>query len=94
MAKSNAQKCREYRQRQGAAIGLPMPPATKQALEDLMAWHGFDDQREAIATMIHRMHELGRDGSAALFTVPRHEVEITENVARTLLAQGERRAAE
>lgn len=94
MAKSNAQKCREYRQRQGAAISLPMPPATKQALEDLMAWHGFDDQREAIATMIHRMHELGREGSTELFTVPRHEYQPSEELVHRLVSEGARARGE
>ena len=90
MAKSNAQKCREYRQRQGAAISLPMPPATKKALEDLMSWHGFDDQREAVATMIHRLHELGRDGSAAMLAVKAHSYEPSDELVARLYAEGAR----
>lgn len=90
MAKSNAQKCREYRQRQGASISLPMPPATKKALEDLMAWHGFDDQREAVATMIHRLHELGPEGSAAMLAVKTHSFQPSDELVERLYAEGAR----
>lgn len=66
---------------------------TRVALADLMAWHGIEQQGEAMTLLIHNLHALGPDGSAHAFTVPRHKVEITENVARTLLAQGARHAA-
>lgn len=66
---------------------------TRAALADLMAWHGIEQQAEAMTLLIHNMHALGPEGSASAFTVPRHKVEISENVARTLLAQGERHAA-
>jgi hypothetical protein len=66
---------------------------TRAALADLMAWHGIEQQGEAMTLLIHNLHALGPDGSAHAFTVPRHKVEITENVARALMAQGERHAA-
>lgn len=65
---------------------------TRAALADLMAWHGIEQQGEAMTLMIHNMHALGPDGSASAFTAPRHKFEITENVARALMAQGERQA--
>lgn len=65
---------------------------TRAALADLMAWHGIEQQAEAMTLMIHNMHALGPEGSASAFTVPRHKVEISENVARALMAQGERQA--
>ena len=94
VAKSNAQRCREYRARQGAAISLPMPPATKQALADLMAWHGFDDQREAIATMLHRMHDLGRERSAAMFAVVKHDFRPSDSMIQRLVSEGARSRGE
>ncbi|QLI49451.1 hypothetical protein vBPaeMUSP18_49 [Pseudomonas phage vB_PaeM_USP_18] len=90
MAKSNAQKCREYRKRQGKAISLPMPPATEQALSDLMAWHDFEDQREAVATMIHRLHELGPEGSAAMLAVKAHRYEPSDEIVTRLFVEGAR----
>lgn len=66
---------------------------TRAALADLMAWHGIEQQAEAMTLLIHNLHALGPDGSAHAFTVPRHKVEISENVARTLLDQGARHAA-
>ncbi len=72
MAKSNAQKCRDYRKRRGDVVVVPTPPGTAKALADLMKWHGFDDKREAIDTLIHRLHEMGEEGSRAAFAVKRH----------------------
>ena len=66
---------------------------TRAALADLMAWHGIEQQGEAMTLMIHSMHALGPEGSASAFTVPRHTFEISENVARDLYQQGARRAA-
>lgn len=66
---------------------------TRAALADLMAWHGIEQPGEAMTLLIHNQHALGPEGSASALTVPRHKVEITENVARALMAQGERHAA-
>ena len=66
---------------------------TRAALADLMAWHSIEQQGEAMTLLIHNLHALGPDGSASAFTVPRHKFEITENVARTLMNQGQRDAA-
>jgi cell division inhibitor SulA len=67
---------------------------TRAALADLMAWHGIDQPGEAMTLLIHNLRALGPDGSASAFTVPRHKVEISENVARTLMVQGQREAAQ
>lgn len=66
---------------------------TRAALADLMAWHGIEQQGEAMTLLIHNLRALGPYGSASAFTVPRHKFEITEKVARTLRAQGQREAA-
>ena len=94
MAKSNAQKCKAYRAKQGKQINLPMPQATEQALAELMEWHGHDDGREAIATFIHRLHELGRDGSRSLFEVSRHAFTPTDDQIQALVAEGSRTRVE
>lgn len=94
MAKSNAQKCKTYRAKQGKQIKLPMPHATEQALAELMEWHGHDDGREAIATFIHRLHELGREGSRDLFKVATHTFTPTDEQVQTLVAEGSRARVE
>lgn len=54
---------------------------TRQALADLMAWHGIEEQGEAMTLMIHHLHALGPQRSAPLLTPPRHVYEIPENVS-------------
>lgn len=57
---------------------------TRQALADLMAWSGIEEQGEAITLMIHHLHALGPQKSAPLLTPPRHEITISENVSAQL----------
>ena len=57
---------------------------TRQALADLMAWHGIEEQGEAMTLMIHHLHALGPAGSAPLLKPPRHKISINENVSRKL----------
>ncbi|AKK00041.1 hypothetical protein V3H56_12715 [Pseudomonas sp. MS646] len=59
-------------------------PATRQALAELTAWSGIEEQGEAITLMIHHLHGLGPDGALPLLTPPRHEYAIPENVSRKL----------
>ncbi len=54
---------------------------TRQALADLMAWHGIEEQGEAMTLMIHRLHELGPQKSAPLLAPPRHIIELSQNVS-------------
>lgn len=100
MAKDNAQKCRDYRakkaQRKEAlgerVVSLPLPASTCSALGDLMAWHGFDDRREVISTMIHRLHEAGPEGSAEFMKVSKHQIVLSEKVLRQLQEVGHERS--
>lgn len=94
MAKTNAAKCKAYRAKQGKSIKLPMPEGTEKALADLMAWHGHEDGREAITTFIHRLHELGRDGSRDLLKVSQHSFTPTDDQIQTLVAEGSRARVE
>ena len=57
---------------------------TRQALAELMAWAGIDEQGEAITLMIHHLHALGPAGSAPLLAPPRHEITISPSVSRRL----------
>ena len=55
---------------------------TRQALAELMAWSGIEEQGEAITLMIHRLHELSREEAMKMLTPPRHKIELNGNVAR------------
>lgn len=66
---------------------------TRQRLGELMAWNEVDEQSEAIQALIWNAHALGPEGSRALLTMPRHVIEVSENVARDLYALGMREAA-
>ncbi|MFJ2446778.1 hypothetical protein [Pseudomonas sp. NPDC087626] len=57
---------------------------TRQALAELMAWSGIEEQGEAITLMIHHLHGLGPGGALPLLTPPRHEVTVSPAVARKL----------
>lgn len=90
MAKSNAAKCKAWRDKQGKTLPVPMPEGTRKALDDLMEWHGFEDGREAVSVMLHRLHELGPDGSRAMFQVSRHKFEPSDEMSQRLYAEGAR----
>ena len=57
---------------------------TRQALADLMAWNGIEEQGEAMTLMIHHLHGLGPAGSAQFLSAPRHSYVIPENVSAKL----------
>jgi hypothetical protein len=65
-------------------IRLHCMAGTRQALAELMAWSGIEEQGEAITLMIHHLHALGPQKSAPLLSPPRHEYEIPENVSAKL----------
>lgn len=65
-------------------IRLHCMAGTRQALAELMAWSGIEEQGEAITLMIHHLHALGPQKSAPLLTAPRHEITISETVSHRL----------
>jgi len=65
-------------------IRLHCMAGTRQALAELMAWSGIEEQGEAITLMIHHLHGLGPGAALPLLTPPRHEYVIPENVSRKL----------
>ncbi|NNG60491.1 hypothetical protein HKD51_02755 [Pseudomonas fragi] len=62
-------------------IRLHCMAGTRQALAELMAWHGIEEQGEAITLMIHHLHALGPKKSAPLMTPPRHVYDVPQNVS-------------
>jgi hypothetical protein len=62
-------------------LRLRVRPGTRQALADLMEWSGITEQGEAMTLMIHHLHALGSKATF-LLDPPRHEIAISENVAR------------
>ena len=62
-------------------LRLRVRPGTRQALTDLMEWSGITEQGEAMTLMIHHLHALGSKATF-LLDPPRHEFQISENVAR------------
>jgi len=73
-------------------IRLHCLPGTRQALAELMAWSGVEEQGEAITLMIHHLHGLGPGGALPLLEPPRHEYVIPENVSRKLKLAYDREA--
>lgn len=65
-------------------IRLHTLAGTRQALADLMAWNGIEEQGEAMTLMIHHLHGLGPAGSAQFLSAPRHSYVIPENVSAKL----------
>ena len=47
-----------------------------------MEWSGITEQGEAMTLMIHYLHALGYAHCQPLLEPPRHNVQISENVAR------------
>lgn len=68
-------------------------PGPLAKLSDLMAWHGIEEISEAVQLLILNAHALGPEGSAHLLAVPRHEIKLTESVARALRRAGAAEAA-
>lgn len=68
-------------------------PGIRAMLADLMEWHGIEEISEAVQLLILNAHALGPEGSAHLLAVPRHEIKLTENVARALRRAGAAEAA-
>ena len=63
-------------------LRLRVRPGTRQALADLMEWSGITEQGEAMTLMIHHLHAMGSAKCQPLLNPPRHENEISQNVAR------------
>ncbi|CRM20009.1 hypothetical protein [Pseudomonas sp. 31 R 17] len=76
------QNCQEARGECRRGIEAQVRPGTRKALADLMKWSGITEQGEAMTLMIHHLHALGSVKCQPLLNPPRHEIEISQNVAR------------
>lgn len=85
-AKTGTQRSAKCAEKRIAAneeeLRLRVRPGTRQALADLMEWSGITEQGEAMTLMIHHLHALGAAKCQPLLNPPRHEIEISQNVAR------------
>ena len=85
-AKTGTQRSAKCAEKRIAAneeeLRLRVRPGTRQALADLMEWAGIEEQGEAMTLMIHHLHALGSAKCQPLLNPPRHEIAISENVAR------------
>ena len=90
----SAKAAARRRERGEVILRLPTLEGTRQQLDELMQWHGIEEMAEAMTLMIRNVHALGREGSAALLAVPRHEIAVTPSVARRLSIEGRAAAKE
>jgi hypothetical protein len=85
MAKNNAERsakaAAKRKERGEEEIRLHCLPGTRQALAELMAWSGIEEQGEAITLMIHRLHEMGPQKCLPMLDPPRHVIEVSQNVS-------------
>ncbi|MCP8350886.1 hypothetical protein DN387_21875 [Pseudomonas sp. FBF18] len=59
-------------------------PGTRQALAEIMEWAEVEENGEAMTLLIHRIHELGPDAARHFLSAPRHEIVVSDFVARRL----------
>ena len=57
---------------------------TRQALAEIMEWAEVEENGEAMTLLIHRIHELGPDAARHFLSAPRHEIVVSDFVARRL----------
>ncbi|MEJ5039973.1 hypothetical protein LOY33_13180 [Pseudomonas sp. B21-036] len=57
---------------------------TRQALAEIMEWAQVEENGEAMTLMIHRIHELGPEAARHFLSAPRHEIVVSDFVARRL----------
>ncbi len=57
---------------------------TRQALAEIMQWAQVEENGEAMTLLIHRIHELGPEAARHFLSAPRHEIVISDFVARRL----------
>lgn len=68
-------------------------PGVLAKLDDLMRWADIEQKAEAVQLLILNVHALGQEGAAQFLAIPRHEICISEDVARRLEAEGRARGS-
>lgn len=83
-------KVRDEKRRAKAArlqeedLRLKVRPGTRQALAEIKAWASVEENGEAMTLLIHRIHELGPEAARHFLSAPRHEIVVSDFVARRL----------
>ena len=88
MALTQQQRDEKRRKKAEAAqeedLRLKVRPGTRQALADIKHWASVDENGEAMTLLIHRIHELGPEAARHFLSAPRHEIVVSDFVARRL----------
>ena len=69
-----------------------MRPGAIEKLQDLMNWRDIKDAAAMVELLIVEAYALGANGSAHLLAIPRHDLHVSQNVARQIMAEGIRQA--
>ncbi len=91
-AKTNAQACRESRNKAKAErerLGIvvrqyPVAKGIDTKLKALCAAHGFDDWRELLDTAIQRLHDAEPEVAARFLAVSQHQYQPSKKLLRQL----------
>ena len=73
-------------------LRLKTYPGTAAALATLMQRHGIEQKGEAMSLMLINLAAMPAELSAPAFAVPRHEIEVSESVARAIAEEGRKEA--
>lgn len=88
MAMTQQQRDEKRRTKAAAAqeedLRMKVRPGTRQALSEIMEWAKVEENGEAMTLLIHRIHELGPEAARHFLSAPRHEIVVSDFVARRL----------
>ena len=85
-----SQQARDEKRRAKAAkhgeedLRMKARAGTRQALAEIMQWASVEENGEAMTLLIHRIHELGPEAARHFLSAPRHEIVISDFMARRL----------
>lgn len=83
--KQRDEKRREKEEKAGIEdLRMKAGRGTRQALAEIMQWAEVEENGEAMTLLIHRIHELGPEAARHFLSAPRHEIVISDLVARRL----------
>lgn len=96
MAKSQQERDKASAEKDAARgaedLRLKTYPGTAAALATLMQRHGIEQKGEAMSLMLINLAAMPAELSAPAFAVPRHEIEVSESVARAIAEEGRKEA--
>lgn len=92
MAKTNAQACKDSRDKaaaEHARLGIvvrkwPIAKSINTQLEAVRKAHNFKDWRELLETVIQRLHDATPEDAARFLAVSRHQFTPTEKMLRQI----------